>query len=41
MDVAKQDTSKGLAVTLFRVFLKSLHLPENEHGVFLYQLNNK
>ena len=38
MDVAKQDTSKGLAYTLFRVFLKSLHLPENEHGIFLYQL---
>lgn len=38
LDVAKQDTSKGLAFTLFRNFLKSLELPENEHGVFLFQL---
>ena len=38
LDVAKQDTSKGLAYTLFRNFLKSLDLPENEHGFFLYQL---
>lgn len=38
LDVAKQDTSKGLAFTLFRNFLKSLELPENEHGIFLYQL---
>ena len=38
LDVAKQDTSKGLAFTLFRNFLKSLELPENEHGFFLYQL---
>ncbi|MBF0120841.1 MAG: BREX system P-loop protein BrxC [Desulfobacterales bacterium] len=38
LDVAKQDTKKGLAYTLFRNFLKSLELPENEHGVFLYQL---
>lgn len=38
LDVAKQDTSKGLAFTLFRNFLRSLSLPENEHGIFLYQL---
>ncbi len=38
LDVAKQDMSKGLAFTLFRNFLKSLELPENEHGFFLYQL---
>lgn len=37
LDIAKQDTSKGLAFTLFRNFLKSLNLPENEHGVFLFQ----
>lgn len=38
LDVAKQDTSKGLAFTLFRNFLKSLELPENEHGFLLFQL---
>lgn len=38
LDVAKQDTSKGLSFTFFRNFLKSLELPENEHGVFLFQL---
>ncbi|MFA4851028.1 MAG: BREX system P-loop protein BrxC [Bacteroidales bacterium] len=38
LDVAKQDTTKGLAYTLFRNFLKSLELPENEHGFLLYQL---
>ena len=38
LDVAKQDTTKGLAFTLFRNFLKSLELPENEHGFLLYQL---
>lgn len=38
LDVAKQDTTKGLAFTLFRNFLKSLDLPENEHGFLLYQL---
>jgi hypothetical protein len=38
LDVAKQDTQKGLSFTLFRSFLKSLELPENEHGIFLYQL---
>lgn len=37
-DVTKQDTSKGLAYTLFRNFLKSLGLPENEHGYLLYNL---
>jgi hypothetical protein len=38
LDIAKQDTSKGLAYTLFRNFLRALSLPENEHGIFLYQL---
>lgn len=38
LDVAKHDTSKGLAFTLFRSFLKSLELPENEHGFFLFQM---
>jgi len=38
LDIAKQDTSKGLAYTLFRNFLRSLELPENEHGVLLFQL---
>jgi hypothetical protein len=38
LDIAKQDTSKGLAFSLFRNFLRSLSLPENEHGIFLFQL---
>lgn len=38
LDIAKQDTSKGLAFTLFKNFLKTLELPENEHGFFLFQL---
>lgn len=38
LDVAKQNTAKGLAFTLFRNFLKSMELPENEHGFFLYNL---
>lgn len=38
LDIAKQDPSKGLAYTLFRNFLKTLELPENEHGFFLFQL---
>lgn len=38
LDIAKQDTSKGFAFALFRNFLRSLELPENEHGCFLYQL---
>ena len=38
LDIAKQDTTKGLSYTLFRNFLKSLELPQNEHGFFLYQL---
>ncbi len=38
LDIAKQDTSKGLAFALFRNFLRSLYLPENEHGMFLFQL---
>ena len=38
LDIAKQDTSKGIAYTLFGNFLRSLNLPENEHGIFLFQL---
>ncbi len=38
LDIAKQDTSKGFSYALFRNFLKSLDLPENEHGYILYQL---
>src|SRR5690606_8678983 len=38
LDVAKQDTSKGLSYTLFSNFLRTLELPQNEHGYFLYQL---
>lgn len=38
LDVAKQDTSKGLAFTLFKGFLRSEGFPDNEHGVFLYKL---
>lgn len=38
LDIAKQNSSKGLAYTLFRNFLKTLELPENEHGFFLFQL---
>lgn len=38
LDIAKQDTKKGLAFTLYRNFLKSLSLPENEHGILLMQL---
>ncbi|MBK7967322.1 MAG: hypothetical protein IPK10_19950 [Bacteroidetes bacterium] len=37
MDIAKQDTSKGFAYALFRN-LKSLELPENEHGFLLFSL---
>ncbi|SKB69504.1 BREX system P-loop protein BrxC [Dyadobacter psychrophilus] len=38
MDIAKQDTQKGLSYALFRNFLRSLELPENEHGFLLYSL---
>ena len=38
LDVAKQDDKKGLAFTLFRNFLRSLELPDNEHGFLLFQL---
>lgn len=38
MDIAKQDTSKGFAYAFFKNFLKSLRLPENEHGFFLFTL---
>lgn len=38
LDIAKQDTSKGFAYALFRNLLKSLELPENEHGFLLFSL---
>jgi hypothetical protein len=38
LDIAKQDTSKGFSYTLFRNFLRSLELPENEHGFLLFSL---
>ena len=38
LDIAKQDTTNGLSFTLFKNFLKTLSLPQNEHGVFLYQM---
>lgn len=38
LDIAKQDTSKGFAFALFKNFLKSLNLPQNEHGFLLYNL---
>ncbi len=38
LDIAKQNTSKGFAYALFRNFLKSLDLPQNEHGYLLFQL---
>lgn len=38
LDVAQQDTSKGFSYTLYKNLLKSLGLPENEHGIFLFQL---
>lgn len=38
MDISKQDTTKGFALAFFRNFLRSLELPENEHGYLLYSL---
>lgn len=38
LDIAKQDTSKGFAYVLFKSFLRSLNLPDNEHGFLLYNL---
>lgn len=38
LDIAKQDTTKGLSFALYRNFLKSIELPENEYGIFLYDL---
>lgn len=38
LDVAQQDTSKGFAYTLFKNFLRTLGFPENEHGIFLFQM---
>lgn len=38
LDIAKQDTTKGFSYALFRNFLKSLELPENEHGFLLFSL---
>ncbi len=37
-DIAKQDTSKGISFTFFSNFLKSIDLPQNEHGYLLYNL---
>lgn len=36
LDIAKQDTSKGLSYTLFKNFLKSIHLPQDEYGYMLF-----
>lgn len=36
LDIAKQDTSKGLSYTLFKNFLKTLNLPQDEYGYMLY-----
>jgi hypothetical protein len=38
LDIAKQDTSKGLSFAFFKNFLRTLSFPENEHGIFLFQL---
>lgn len=38
LDVAKQDTSKGLSFTLFRNLLKSFGFLENEYGYLEYSL---
>lgn len=38
LDIAKQETTKGFAYALFRNFLKSIDLPENEHGFLLFSL---
>lgn len=38
LDIAKQDTTHGLSYALFRNFLKSLLLPENEHGYLLFTM---
>jgi hypothetical protein len=38
LDVAKQDTTKGLAYTLYNSFLSTLDIPANDYGIFLYQL---
>jgi ElaB/YqjD/DUF883 family membrane-anchored ribosome-binding protein len=39
-DSAKQDASKGLAFMMFKNFLKSLDLPENEYGYLLFHVMN-
>ena len=38
LDIAKQDTSKGLSFAFFKNFLRFLTFPENEHGIFLFRL---
>ncbi len=38
LDIAKQNTSKGFAFTLMSNFLRSLSLPENVYGLFLFQM---
>lgn len=36
LDIAKQDTAKGLSYTLFKNFLKTIHLPQDEYGYMLF-----
>lgn len=43
LNIAQQDTSKGFSYCLFKNFLRTLSLPENEHGylIFLLMLKDK
>ncbi|MDM1526681.1 BREX system P-loop protein BrxC [Myroides odoratimimus] len=36
LDIAKQDTSKGFSYTLFKNFLKTIDLPQDEYGYMLF-----
>jgi len=38
LDIAKQNTDRGLAFTLFRAFLKNLGFLDNHYGLFEYNL---
>ena len=38
LDIAKQNTTNGLAYTLFRGFLKNLDFLDNEYGIIEYEL---
>ncbi|MGG5599590.1 hypothetical protein ACPDHJ_07300 [Myroides sp. C8-3] len=40
LDIAKQDTSKGFSYTLFKNFLKSINLPQDEYGYMLFNSMN-